>query len=243
MPESAVKVVEWERFARIFARNHRQGEHVSIVGQTGSGKTVLGLNLCKIVGARKGQDGRPSRVVVLGTKPRDDTLSSLGWPVIKKWPPAYGQEHAVVWPRVQKDPSTRARQQRAVFRPLLNAIYAEGGQTVFIDEASDFERSLPEGMGLSSTMEQYWGGARSLKLTLIAGTQRPRHVTRSMWAEPSWLFIFAPDDDDDLRRVAEMSGARTQVMDIAQELGAHEFLCIRRKRSEDLKKLYVSRVA
>jgi len=90
-------------------------------------------------------------------------------------------------------------------------------------------------------MEEFWTTARSSKLTLIAGTQRPRHVTRSMWSEPSWVFVFPPDDRDDLRRVAELSGRRQEVMEAADRLGGHEFLCIRRQRGGG-RELYVSRV-
>lgn len=234
-------VIEWQKFARLFRKSHRQGEHVALVGQTGSGKSVLGLSLCKEIAKRKGDDGRPARVVVFGTKPRDDTMSSLGWPVVKKWPPSYGQEHCVVWPK-SSNPETAAAQQRRVFRPLMNTIYHEGGQTVYIDEASDFEESPPEGLGLSVQMKQYWTKARGLKLTLIAGTQRPRNVRREMWSEPSWVFIFAPDDEDDLRRVAELSGAKDEVFDICENLGGYEFLCIRRQRDMGVKRLYVSKV-
>lgn len=234
-------VLRWREFERVFARTHKQGEHVAIVGQTGSGKSVLGLSLCKIVAARKGRDGRPTRVVVFATKPRDDTVTSLGWPIIKKWPPSYGQEACIVWPRGGA-PSTVAERQRRVIGPLLDVIYQEGGQTVCIDEAGYFEEPVPNGLGLSTTMQQYWTSARALKLTLIAGTQRPRHVTRSMWSEPSWVFIFAPDDEDDLRRVAELSGAREQVLEIAPQLGGHEFLCVCRQRSKGQKRLYISKV-
>jgi hypothetical protein len=128
-----------------------------------------------------------------------------------------------------------------VYHPLLDRIYSEGGQTVYIDEAAYFERSLPNGLGLGGTMEEYWSAARSSKLTLIAGTQRPRHVTRSMWSEPSWVFVFPPDDIDDLKRVAELSGRKAEVMESAERLDGHEFLCIRRQRGGK-RELYVSRV-
>ena len=240
-PTAEFTVLPWDEFSEVFSREHKQGEHVAIVGQTGSGKSVLGLSLCQIVGARTGKDRRPSRVVVLATKPRDDTVTALGWPTVKKWPPAYGQEHCIVWPR-KGSPSTIAAQQRRVFSPLLDVIYQEGGQTVYIDEAGYFEVALPKGLGLASTMEQYWTAARANKITLIAGTQRPRHVTRSMWSEPSWVFIFPPDDEDDLKRVAELSGAKDTVLDITPQLGGHEFLCVRRQRGTG-KKLYVSKVS
>jgi energy-coupling factor transporter ATP-binding protein EcfA2 len=236
-----LNVLEWDRFAEMFRSTHKQGEHVAIVGPTGSGKSVLGLSLCKVIGSRPGKDRRPSRVVVLGTKPRDDTLSSLGWPIVKKWPPAYGQEHCIVWPRKGKARLTK-EQERRTFAPLLDVIHQEGGQTVCIDEAATFERPLPHGLGLAGKMEDYWTTARASKLTLIGGTQRPRHVTRSMWSEPSWVMIFAPDDEDDLRRVAELSGAKEDVIAVAEHLGAHEFLCVRRQRTTGTKTLYVSKV-
>jgi energy-coupling factor transporter ATP-binding protein EcfA2 len=225
----------------MFQTSHKQGEHVAVVGQTGSGKSVVLLELAKIIGRRPGKDRRPARVVVLGTKPRDDTLSALGWPVIKKWPPAYGQEHCVVWPR-GGGASSMAPRQRRVFDPLLDVIYQEGGQTVVIDEAAYFERPLPKGLGMESTMEQYWSAGRSNKLTLLAATQRPRNVTRLMWSEPSWILIFPPDDVDDLKRVAELSGAKESVMETVDLLGGYEFLCVRRQRSNKTKSLYVSKV-
>lgn len=237
-----LQVLEWDKFTPVFQAAHKQGEHVAIVGQTGSGKSVLGLSLCKIIGARMGKDRRPSRVVVLATKPRDDTVTALGWPVIKKWPPSYGQEHVIVWPR-GGPPDTETARQRAVFRPLLNVIYQEGGQTVYIDEAGYFEDAPPDGLGMRGIMTKYWTNARANKLSLVAATQRPRNVTRSMWSEPSWLFIFHPDDEDDLKRVAELSGAKEAVLEVTPQLGGHEFLCVHRPRGAGTKQLYVSKVS
>jgi hypothetical protein len=233
-------VLVWEDFQIMFHSKHKQGEHVSIVGQTGSGKTVLGLEICKLIGAKKTHDGRPSRVVVLATKPQDDTVEALHWPVIKKWPPGFGEEHCIVWPK-GGPPSQASRTHRAVFYPLLDTIYSEGGQTVFIGEAAYFERPLPNGLGMGATMEHYWTTARSLKLSLVADTQRPRNVTRSMWSEPSWVFIFPPDDEDDLKRVAELSGMKWDVINSTRRLQGFEFLCVRRQRGSS-KELYVSRV-
>ena len=237
---AAPRVLVWDRFAEVFARAHKQGEHVSIVGRTGSGTSVLELELARILAGRKTRGGRPASVTILATKPRDDTLAGLGWPVLKTWPPSYGQEHNIVWPKASK-PSTAAREQRAVFGPLLDTIYHEGGQTVCIDEAAYFERPLPQGLGLSGTMEQYWSSARALKLTLIAATQRPRKVSVSMWSEPSWLFCFYVKDREDLKRVADLSGVREEVLELVPRLGGFEFLCIRRQ-ADGTEALYVSRV-
>lgn len=237
--------MRWDRFSEIFLRAHKQGEHIAIVGPNGTGKTQLGLELCKLIGSRKGKDGRPSRVVILNFKPRDDTVSAIQtkheWQTVKEWPPAYGEEHCIVWPR-GGPPSGAAKKHRAVFVPLLDRIYAEGGQTVYIPEAAYFERAQPAGLGMGGTMEQFWSTARSLKLTVISDTQRPRQVTRLMWSEPAWLFIFRVDDRDDLKRVAEMSGAELGVWGIVPKLGGHEFLCVTRQRKTQERALYVSRV-
>lgn len=245
------QVIAWPQFAVMFSRAHKQGENVAIVGPTGSGKTQLGLGLCEIIGARQGADRRPTRVVILNFKPRDDTLTRLQvkgkatgeWKTIKSWPPSYGEEHVVVWPR-SSSASQGARRHRAVFLPLIDTIYAEGGQTVYIPEAAYFERNPPSGLGMGGTMEQLWSTSRSLKLTVISDTQRPRQVTRLMWSEPAWLMVFHIDDEDDLKRVAEMSGRKGDVWRIVPKLGGHEFLCIRRQKTmgADVREIYVSRV-
>lgn len=246
-PRPQLQVMEWDVFSEHFRTCHKQGEHVAIVGPTGSGKSVLGLSLCRVIGSRKGKDRRPARVVILGTKPRDDTLMSLhksgGWPIIKKWPPAYGEEHCIVWPR-GGSPERETARQRAVFRPLLGTMYQEGGQTVEVDEAAYFEESPPEGLGLRAMMTKIWTNARSNHLTLVACTQRPRHVTVSMWTESSWVCIFAPEDLEDVKRVAELSGAKDSVLEILPQLGAHEFLCVQRQRGQGQinKQLIVSKV-
>lgn len=242
-PDTQPEVVHWDAFAELFRKAHKQGEHVAAVGTTGSGKTVLLLELAKVVGSRKTSSRRPASVAVLATKPRDASLMKLhkqGWPIIKKWPPEFGQEHCIIWPR-GGPPSGRAARLRAVYQPLLDRIYQEGGQTIVIDEAAYFERNPPAGMGMGGTMEEFWTTARSSKLTVIAATQRPRRVSRSMWSEPSWLFIFRPDDIDDLKRVAELSGQKEAVMHYTQQLGGHEFLVVRRQRA-GARALYVSKV-
>lgn len=229
----------------MFSQSMKQGEHVSLVGATGSGKSVCGIELCKLVAKRKARDGRPARVVVLADKPRDDTIMRLHtrdkWPIIKKWPPNYGDEHVIVWPK-GGDPSQMHRRHRAVFLPLLEAIYQEGGTYVYIDEAAYFEDTPPSGLGMRGTMSQFWRAARSNKVSMISATQRPTHVSRLMWSEPSWLFVFKVEDEEDLKRVAQLSGDKMSVWRIVPQLGGHEFLCIRRQRGGE-HALYVSRVS
>ncbi len=248
-----VTVLDWPEFQAMFAKAHRQGEHVAAVGPSGGGKSTVVVEMGKILGSRRAKNRRPASVVFLVTKPRDRTISAMiakkdedGFKVIKHWPPAYGEERAIVWPR-GGGASTVSERQRAVFLPLMDIIYQEGGQTVVIDEAAEFERPMPNGLGMSPTMEKFWSNARSNDLTLIAGTQRPRNVTRLMWSEPQWIIILRPEDEDDLKRVAELSGQKKAVLEIVDGLGEFEFLCIRRQRAAKpgtgpSRALYVSKV-
>lgn len=232
-------VLRWEQFQDMFAEAYEEGEHVSLVGPTGTGKSVTGVELIKIIGARRAHDRRPARVIVLADKPRDDTIMALhksGWPIIKEWPPSYGQEHAIIWPRTADE-----KTQKNIFRPVLDAVYQEGGQTVYIDEAAYFSDPPPDGLGLRGKLGKFWRAARSNKAAVVAGTQRPCAVPRLMWSEPSWVLIFAVEDEDDLKRVAQLSGQSLAVWNCVPKLGGHEFMCIRRQRGGD-RANYVSRV-
>lgn len=231
VPEDPI-ILQWDPdFQEMFLAAHKQGEHIALVGPNGSGKTVMGLELCRLIGSRPAKDRRPSRVTVLQYKPRDDTVKMVipDWPIIKSWPPSYGQEHVVVWPRSGK-PSQSSRNERAVFAPLIDEIYMEGGQTIYVPEAAYFERAQPHGLGMGGMMEKIWSTARSLKLTMVSDTQRPRHVTLLMWTEPVWLFIYRVEYDEDLKLLAKHSGCPLEVYNIVPQLGKHECMVIYRPR-------------
>lgn len=221
--------LSWRELEELFYREHRQGEHLTVVGPTDSGKTVLLRELAKIRARRRAEDGNPSRVTYLATKPRSKSVSELDWPIVKRWPPTYGQWHVVVWPR-SSDPEHAARQQAAIFRPLLKTIYVEGGQTVVCDELLDFTEPLPDGMGLKPIIVQYETKGRELDLSLFAATQRPRNVPRVVWSEPKWFGVFRIEDYDDLRRVREIGGSRDDQFDqLVHGLNDYEFAFVHRR--------------
>jgi energy-coupling factor transporter ATP-binding protein EcfA2 len=240
-PRSELVVLEGDDFLELFRREHRQGQHVAVVGPTESGKSTLLLELAKVKAAKTANDGRPARVTVLALKPRDRTVAALGWPILKRWPPSYGQEHNIVWPGRGGDPETRAARQRKVVGPLLRTIFKEGGQTVVVDEEWYVETKPPEGLGLKATMQLYWTEARAMDVTLMAGTQRPTGVVRAMWSEPKWFCIFRIEDEDDLKRVGEIGGNRRELVELVQALGGHEFLVVHRPAG-GTRRLYVSRL-
>lgn len=223
--------VAWDQVRDYFAREHELGEHVAIEGPNGSGKSVLALLLLEARGKRRTAAGRPTSITVMAVKPRDRTLGLLGWKRmtnLNDWPPPYGDEQVILWPPYG-DPATVAARQRAVFEPALREIMQSGNQIVYIDEAAYFEENPPNGLGLGPLMTQFWYMSRAIGVSMMAATQRPTRVSRSMWSEPYWLFIFRPEDEDDLKRVAELSGSKRLVLDVVPTLGSHEFLMLRRR--------------
>lgn len=236
-PAVQVERVPWQQVCDYFTRTHKLGEHVAIEGPNGSGKSVLALLLLEERGTRQtvakagGGVRRPVSITVMAVKPRDRTLSLLGWKRMRdlsQWPPPYGDEQVILWP-TYGDPATVASRQRAIFEPALREIMGSGNQIVYIDEAAYFEEPMPTGLGLHGLLNQFWYMSRANGVTLMAATQRPVRVSRSMWSEPYWLFIFRPEDEDDLKRVAQLSGSKQLVLDVVPTLGTHEFLMLRRR--------------
>ena len=223
MEPITVPHVPWSTFLRAFINEWEQGEHVAVLGPTGQGKSVLLMELAK---ARASM--RSAQVVIFGTKPKDKTLTAVGWPILKSWEDReFGQDQVILWPDYG-DPETAAEKQKEVFRPVLRKLFIEGGRTLLVDEIRDFETR----MGLTDLMEEFWWMARSNGISFMAGTQRPRWVSRSMFSEPSWLFLFPFYDIDDLRRISEIGGDTDSIRAVVSELPEHHFLCIRRRTRE-----------
>jgi hypothetical protein len=229
-----VQRLPWETVRDYFAREHKLGEHVAAEGPTGSGKTLAIVELLKARGKRTTVRGRPVSITAFGVKRRDETMQRLvgdGWKrirTLRDWPPAYGEEHCVAWPNVGP-PTGRASRLRPFFRSILDEIDESGNQIVFVDEEAYFERPAPHGLGMAAALEEIWTTSRSNGVTLVATTQRPRRVTLSMWSESYWLILFRPEDEQDLKRVAELSGFKQTILDVVPTLGAHEFLMLRRR--------------
>jgi energy-coupling factor transporter ATP-binding protein EcfA2 len=214
-----IPTVPWPLFRDAFIEEWQQGEHVAILAPTGGGKSVLGTALVKARAKR-----REAEVVVLGTKPKDKTLTQVGWPIVERWEDReYGQKQLILWPPYG-DPETAAERQRAVFKPVLKQLFMEGSRTLYVDEIRDVERRL----NLTELIEEYWFMARSNDITFVAGTQRPRWVSRSMFSEPSWLFLFRFHDIDDMRRIGEIGGETRTIERIVSKLPKYHFLCIKR---------------
>lgn len=221
-----VPFVPWREFLPEFMaawpeNSKGKAEHVTIVGPTGQGKSVLCTSLLVERGRVRG-----SSIVALVTKPRDRTMTALGkqpgWNIIRRWPPGYGQERVLFWPRFG-DVRTVTARHAEVFRSVLEDIFHERNRIVYLDEAY----YLSDDLGLKDLLTKFWQMGRSQNLILVAGTQRPVAVPRPMFSECSWFIAFRTADRDELRRVSEIGGVdNAHLREVMKGLQPHEFVVV-----------------
>lgn len=198
--------VDWDQLEPDFIeawgypRGEFMPEHLAIYGPNGSGKSYFE----KTILLRRAEL-RGSHAVILATKPADSTLQSMGWPIVTTWPPGHGEKYRrVIYQATARNlrADGKVRQRQAVehlfeslWRPNSNIILA-------VDEIAYVEQDL----GLRTLVTRYYREARALGITIVAGTQRPQGVSRWMHSESKWKIAFAPADEDDCDRVAQVLG-------------------------------------
>lgn len=185
--------VPWDVFLRDYF-NWRAGEHVALIGVTGAGKTTLLLNLLPL---------HPF-VVAFATKPKDETMDKLvdaGYLRMEEWRALNPLQfpRRILWPDARELDSEE--RQKRVFGHAFRSIYREGGWTVAIDELWWFDNVL----GQAKEIRKYLLQARSLKISLLAGTQRPAWVPREIYTQSTHLFFFATNDENDLKSLSGLS--------------------------------------
>lgn len=216
------KVIPWEQFYPTF--KPRQGEHITLLGPTGSGKTTLAL---QIVNKRE-------HVVTFGCKPRDKTLDNLikqGWKRSAIWPVPYRYKKVVLWP-----PATSMRNrstQAYTFYNAMEDIYRRGGWALYVDEIQYLTDSTKQaGLGLSGPVQMLLQQGRAMGVTLIGGSQRPRHIPLAFYSQATHLFLWKNADENDLKRLDEIGGfPRGLVADIVRRLNPHEVLYVDKRTS------------
>lgn len=235
--ETEVKTAAWSSFYPYFAKQWRQGEHVSTIGQTGSGKSYLNL---RIIALRK-------YYILFLTKGNDTTLDTFiarnDIEVIETWPPTGYNDHIALWPRFRGLSSFAAQQlafKRAIngyrnrFKRKIDGIYTEGGWSVLVDEVSYFTDQLK----LDSELAMLWTQGRSNNISLVASTQRPRDVPQLMFNQWSHLFVFQTTDDYELKRIASIGGNNSRiVLEKVPYLPQYHFLYLNRRGTAIISKV------
>jgi hypothetical protein len=220
--------MDWTAFRRFFDERWRAGEHLAMVGMTGSGKTTLARQLLDL----------RDFVVVFGTKARDDALyaplQAQGYVLKTSWNPweweQTGERHVIFAPPLELSDHPapgevkRAEAEQAEkFRTALVQIFKAGGWCCYFDEI----RYLSDDLGLARELNLLWLQGRSLGVTMVASTQRPRSVPLNTFAMATWTFLWRLSDREDRRRASEFTGSLSPVVfETVGRLPKHEFVAV-----------------
>jgi hypothetical protein len=225
-PEIEIERVPWStlgpEFVRAwgYPRGERMPEHLEILGQTGTGKSFFERTILTQRAAARG-----AHIVVVATKPADATLAGTGWPVIESWPPPYGQNQVIYWAKAKGLDAQGMARQRAKVLDLLNRLWQPRSNIIVaFDEVAYLDLELR----LRPQLTRYYREARALGITVVSSTQRPQGVPRYMHSEASWSVFFAPKDEEDAERMAQVAGSKRIYAPILLSLNRenYEFLIV-----------------
>lgn len=227
-----IERVPWSLLAQDFAEtwgradpNNPQPEHMEIVGINGSGKSLF---MCKVVQER--MLARKTPCVILQSKPADETILKLGWPIISNGDvkKALKERWSIYWPQTSKTGAARKLYQADQFRKLLDALWRPHANTIVVFDDVGYIQTLYDSSGesLNGIIEMYLREGRSTGITNVLVKQRPQGAKREMHSETQWTVAFAPKDEDDRERFAQLFGNKKKYEEVFKTMDAdkHEFL-------------------
>lgn len=193
----------------------QQGDHVAIIGPTGTGKTHIAFAVAEI----------RSYVIVVACKPKDplidDAIEHGYWlapghgleiPMVDGRPL---HERVVLWPRLDTHKLPPARileaekqHQRRVVAGAIGYVREHGKWCLVLDEGGWVCRDLALQRDVDSALNQF----RTLQASVIILGQRPSWMGQYVLSQPTHLFLFQTSHTDDLKRLGDIAGVDTKVV-------------------------------
>lgn len=233
-PESlpTIEKVPWSALAQDFAEEwgradpkDPQPEHMEVLGINGSGKSLFTCKVCQ-----ERMLVRRTPCVLLQSKPQDDTILRLGWPIITNGDIRAVQKErwSVFWPQTNATGRARKVYQADHFRNLLNSLWHPNSNIIVVYDDFGYIQELvtSDGEPLAPIVQMFLREGRSSGITNVMVKQRAPGSRREMHSETQWKVGFATLDQDDQERVAEIFGDRKTYLPIIKSMDAnkHEFL-------------------
>ena len=196
-----------------------KGEHFEICGQNGSGKTYFECTILQQRAARW-----DSAEIVIVTKPDDDSIGLLGWPVVDNLADLRRYRQVIFWPQTGLLGEDREKYHEKLLYELLTSIWHKDANVVIAFDEVGYVENLSRRM--KRLIAMYWREARALKISIVAMKQRPVWVLRDQHSESHWKAVFPPADRGDSRRFAELLGEPSEWMPVLDSLDRelHEFI-------------------
>lgn len=202
---------------------------MTLVGTTGSGKTTFAREALML----------RDWVVILATKARDEVLfdefKKYGFVVKRSWSPFDTENPRVIFapPITAPTKDAKAAQAEAFRRVLIELFMLERGNwTVYADEVA----YLTNDLGLRTEWDTLELQGRSLGITLVSSTQRPRGIPRNVFAQASWFgFWRMPNAEDRISASDLVGGQAYTAREAMRVLPSHELLLVDVQRDAALR--------
>jgi len=199
--------LEWEsEFLPWFKSVWRPGEHMAVIAPTGAGKTTFTsgvLDYCR------------KYVLALDPKGGDQTLSTLGYERLSKWPGIKAitkklddnDEHDLPTRFLIGGANRTAEEYENLVKTMkatLEDSWSMGGWTLYVDELQIL--TDPRMMNLRQQCDRLLIAARDRGISFVSSYQAPSWVTPQASRQASWVAVSYTQDDDVVSRLAEVLG-------------------------------------
>jgi hypothetical protein len=133
-----------------------------------------------------------------------------GWKRYEAWPPHDHVKRAIIWPDIKKvkDPRDVVKVQNAIFGETIAGIYQDEGWCAFIDEL----QYVTDTLKLDAQVKVLYQQGRSMGISILAGTQRPRFIPLVAYDQATHIFFWRENDKTNLDRISEIGYAQKDLI-------------------------------